>query len=172
MCSYWNNFAQQTGGAIKLMGYSTAVIEICHFLSNHADIGGAIMINDLDYLYLRGTVLMRNMASKRGGAITINGVTNALINNITCVGNRSPRGGCLFILSVVLTITKSDISENFGHQYAAGIAADSSRIQVGPGFLNKTRVTSLNAILSLKKYVLTHLDPPLQIDISMTNDTF
>ena len=45
MCTYWKNFAQQTGGAIKLIGSATAVIESCLFLSNHAENGGAVDIS-------------------------------------------------------------------------------------------------------------------------------
>ena len=138
MCSYWKNVAQQTGGAIKLIGNATAVIKSCHFLSNHAEKGGAIDIYDMDYLYIGGTFLLRNVATGRGGAVAMNGANNVTINNITCVGNRSPRGGCLCISFVELTLTKSNISENFGHLYAAGIAADFSRIQVG----NETRSMS------------------------------
>ena len=100
--------------------------------------------------------MLRNVATNRGGAVAINGATNAIIDNITCVGNQSPRGGCLFITSVVLTLIKSDISENFGHQYAAGIAADYSRIQVGSGLLNETRfVNSFNPNFSNYLKVLT-----------------
>ena len=51
--------------------------------------------------------------------------------------NQSPRGGCMYIQTVILTLNNSDISENFGYDMGAGILADYSRIQVGSGFSNQ-----------------------------------
>ena len=134
MCNYWENVAKQTGGAITLSGGATAIIESCLFLSNHAVNGGAVNINPAHDPFVRATFFFRNVASDRGGAITINGAANAIIDNITCVGNQSPRGGCLYIDSVTLTLNNSNISENFGYELGAGILADYSRMQVGFAF--------------------------------------
>ena len=142
MCSYWKNFAKGNGGAIYMTGYSTAKIESCHFLSNQADYGGAVNLHQMDQVSVRDTFFLRNMASNRGGALAITDGTNAnIINYITCIGNRSPRGGCLLIQSVILTVNNSDISENFGRQFAAGFVADFSRVQVSFGPFNRNRST-------------------------------
>ena len=131
MCRYWKNVAKQSGGAIQLKGYSTVVIENCHFLSNHATSGGAVNLNSPKHVSLQGTLLLRNVASNRGGAVAISDGSFIIINNITCIGNQSPRGGCLQIEGVTLTLNNSEISDNFGLQYASGIAAYYSGIQVG-----------------------------------------
>ena len=144
MCSYWKNVAKQTGGAIKLIGGGTAVIESCLFLSNHAENGGAVNINAAPHPFLRSTFFFRNVASDRGGAVTINEATNAIIDNITCVGNQSPRGGCLYTQSVTLTLNNSNISDNFGYELGAGILADYSRMQVGFGLPNA--ISSQNTV--------------------------
>ena len=145
-CIFLKNFAKQTGGAIKLEDGATAKIESCCFLGNHAENGGAVNFNAAHQPYLRATFFLRNVASNSGGAITINQATNAIINNITCVGNRSPRGGCLYVGSVVLTLYNSDISQNFGYEIGAGILADYSRMQVGSGILNGGKSTLWNVI--------------------------
>ena len=129
MCSYWKNVAEQTGGAIKLDKNSTAVIESCRLLENHGIYGGAIHLSSLQWVSVKHTLLLQNVASGDGGAISISDGANVAINNITCVGNHCPIGGCLFIQSVVLTLEKSDISNNFGLKN--GIVADNSRMQVG-----------------------------------------
>ena len=141
MCLFGKNFAKQTGGAIKLNGGATAIIESCHFLSNRAENGGAVNFISVHDPFVRATFFLRNVASHRGGAITINEATNAIIDNITCVGNRSPRGGCLYIYSVTLTLNNSNISENFGYEMGAGILADYSRIQVSSALIIEGRST-------------------------------
>ena len=79
------------------------------------------------------------MASDMGGAADIiAGYSIIIISNITCIGNRSPRGGCLYLQEVTLIVKHGNISENFGHQYAAGIVAEYSRIQVGAYLDNET----------------------------------
>ena len=137
MCNYWKNFAKQTGGGIKLKGGATAKIESCRFLGNHARSGGAVNFISTPHPLLKATFFFKNVASNRGGAITLNQATNAIIDNITCVSNQSPRGGCMYIQTVILTLNNSDISENFGYDIGAGILADYSRIQVGSGLPNK-----------------------------------
>ena len=148
-CIFLKNFAKQTGGAIILQDGATGKIESCHFLGNHAENGGVVYFNAAHQIYLRATFFLRNVASNSGGAITINQANNAIINNITCVGNRSPRGGCLCISSVVLTLNNSDISQNFGYEIGTGILADYSRMQVGYGILNEGKSTLWNVISSI-----------------------
>ena len=131
MCSYWKNFAKQTGGAIKLDKNSTATIESCRFLSNQAIYGGAINLNAPESISVTHTLLLRNVASGDGGAISLSHGNNVAMRNITCIGNHCPMGGCLFIQSVILTLENSDISNNFGLK--SGIVADDSRMQVGSG---------------------------------------
>ena len=133
MCNYWENFATQAGGAIELRGYSTAVIENCRFLGNHAVSGGAMDLNAPEHVFIRETLLLKNVASSTGGAITIIDATNVLINNITCIGNQGAiGGGCLGLDDVRLTLNNSEISENVAHD-AAGVTAMYSRIQVEVG---------------------------------------
>ena len=79
---------------------------------------------------VRDTFFLRNVASRSGGAVDINGGIDITINNITCAGNRIVEfGGCLNINSVTLTLSNSDISENVG-QYGGGVRGVGSRIQV------------------------------------------
>ena len=147
MCNYWKNFAKQTGGGIKLKGGATAKIESCRFLGNHARSGGAVNFISTPHPLLKATFFFKNVASNRGGAITLNQATNAIIDNITCVSNQSPRGGCMYIQTVILTLNNSDISENFGYDMGAGILADYLRMQVGSGLPNKGKgLLTLNEI--------------------------
>ena len=91
-CSFLKNVAKQDGGAISLNGVSTAEIESCRFLSNQAITGqgGAMALSHTEHVAVKGTLLLGNVASANGGAIANYG-TNFTMNNITCVGNRSPR---------------------------------------------------------------------------------
>ena len=114
--------------------YSTAVIASCRFLLNHAvtGSGGAVQLNNPEYVSVRDTLFLRNVASDSGGAIEISGGT-VTIDNITCIRNRvSVQGGCLDIDSVTLTLNNSEISENDVEiQYGLGVSITDSRIQVG-----------------------------------------
>ena len=140
MSNFWKNLAKRTGEAIVLKGYSSAVIETCHFLSNHAISGGAVDINDPKHLSVLSTFLLRNLASSVGGAISISNGADVIINNITCVGSQGLNGGgCLDVGSVILTLNNSDISKNFANLFGAGVTTLHSRIQVGAGLTNETR---------------------------------
>ena len=136
MCMFSKNFAQQSGGAVKLNGHSTVVIKSCQFLANHAwgGPGGALELNNQDRLSIRHTLFLRNVASADGGAVSVYGGA-ITIDNITCVGNQAVGfGGCLSITSVTLTLSNSNISQNIvEHQllYGLGVWASDSRIQVG-----------------------------------------
>ena len=131
MCSFWKNFGNRYGGAITLKGYSTAVIESCHFLLNYAVSGGAFNIDGPEHVSVHDTSLLRNVASVSGGAISISNGNDIIINNITCIGNQGlNQGGCLVIDSVTLTLNNSDISKNFVNELGAGVIASHSRIQV------------------------------------------
>ena len=134
MCSFWKNFAKQAGGAITLKFYSTTVIESCHFLSNNAETGGAVDVSEPEHVSVSvlSTSFLRNVASAAGGAISISDGTDVIIDNITCIDNQSPgNGGCLVVYSAILTLTNSDISENFGRDLGAGVTITDSKIQVG-----------------------------------------
>ena len=129
-CNFVQNSANQEGGAINVY-LSTATLQRCQFQSNNAVKGGAINLNMPNLITISSTLLLKNVASNKGGAIGINDGTNLfIITNITCVGNQAPQGGCLDIKSVTLTLNNSVISMNSGHQLGAGIAATDSRIQV------------------------------------------
>ena len=148
MCSYLENFATQLGGAIELRGYSIAVIENCRFQSNYAASGGAMDLNAPEHVFIRGTLLLKNVASSTGGAITIIDRTSVIINNITCVHNQvTIGGGCLGLDSVRLILNNSEISENAAHD-AAGVTAMYSRIQVDFG------LCLLNLIYFIELYVI------------------
>ena len=144
MCNFLKNLAKRAGGAIVIKSYSAAVIETCHFLSNHAVDSGAVNINNPEHVSVHSTSFLRNVASDRGGAISISNGTDLIINNITCVGNQDLNGGgCLYVAYVTLTLNNSDISENSANQFAAGVYAAYSRIQVSVELTNETRyVTS------------------------------
>ena len=146
MCSFCKNLAAQDGGAIHLTGYSSAVIESCHFLSNHAGSGGALEADNVKCLSIRGTLLLKNVASSLGGAITIGDTNNVTINNITCVGNQGANGGCLYIDTATLTLSNSEISDNVG-QYDASVTGLDSTMQVSSVIFSLTLFTLLNFTL-------------------------
>ena len=109
MCIFSENFAEESGGAIKSNNYATAVIENCHFLAHYAEAGadGAVNINNPEHASIRDTFFLRNEASGDGGAISI-GVGTVTIDNITCVGNHATGyGGCLCIDAATLTLNNS-----------------------------------------------------------------
>ena len=130
------------GGAIYIDSRSNLQANSCHFLLNHGTQGGAITLNNPEQAFLRDTLFLRNVASGDGGAIRIIGGTDIIINNITCVGNQAPSGGCLNLDSVTLTLNNSEISENVAGDVGAGVFASNSRIQV-QGFLMKLNLSKL-----------------------------
>ena len=130
LCNFTHNSAKEDGGAIKIF-FSTATIIGCHFQSNNAVTGGAIIIIHPQNMTMNGTLFLRNMASYDGGAIAVFNGNDVIMNYIRCVGNRGALGGCMFISSTIVTLNNSDISENCGDPYAAGIKVADSRIQVG-----------------------------------------
>ena len=140
MSNFWKNLAKRAGGAIVLKGYSSAVIESCHFLSNYAVDGGAVHVNNPEHVIVHSTSFLRNVASHTGGAISISSGTDVIINDIICVDNQGLNGGgCLFIDSVTLTLNNSDISENCANEFGAGVSTSHSRIQVSTRLTNGTR---------------------------------
>ena len=129
LCNFTHNSAKEDGGAIKVF-FSTATIIGCHFQSNNAVRGGAMIIIHPQNMTMNGTLFLRNMASYDGGAIAVFNGNDVIMNYIRCVGNRGALGGCMFISSTKITLNNSDISENCGDPYAAGIKVAGSRTQV------------------------------------------
>ena len=155
------------------MGGSTAVIESCNFLSNHAVNGGAMYVNQQEHVSVHSTSLLRNVASDTGGALVISDGTEVMINNITCVGNQGPNGGgCMNVGYVTLTLNNSDISENFGNNYGAGVSAGNSRIQVGAKFTNETRLLLLNANFYCKFHKIDSFSIADTTSFSTNKDSF
>ena len=130
LCNFTHNSAKEDGGAIKIF-FSTATILGCHFQSNSAVRGGAMIFIHPQNISMNGTFFLRNVASYDGGAIAVNIGNDVIINYIRCVGNRGAVGGCMSISSTTITLNNSDISENYGDPYAAGIEVMDSRMQVG-----------------------------------------
>ena len=130
LCNFTHNSAKEDGGAIKIF-FSTATILGCHFQSNNAVRGGAMIFIHPQNMTMNATLFLRNMASYDGGAIAVNIGNDVIMNYIRCVGNRGAVGGCMSISSTTITLNNSDISENCGDPYAAGIAVVDSRMQVG-----------------------------------------
>ena len=132
-CRYWKNEASQDGGAIVVHSNAEAYIENCLFLSNRARYGGAVVLSNPRYVSLTGTVFEENIASKSGGAVGIkfvNGQTNVIVDNITCIGNEASSGGCLVVESAILTLINSSINENCGSESGAALTLKNSRMQV------------------------------------------
>ena len=94
--------------------------------------GGAVQHNNPEHVSMNNTLFLRSVVSGDSDTMPINGGT-VTINSIKCVGNHATRGGgCLFIDSVTLTLSDSEISENVAvHGFGAGVFASYSRIQVG-----------------------------------------
>ena len=129
LCNYWKNYATQSGGAIEVKGSSTVIIEGCNFLKNHAATGGAIDVENAKHVSVKETMFLKNVASD-SGAVSIFYGNDVTIDNITCVGNHAlGTGGCLTIISVTLTLSNSNISENVG-KYGVGVSTTDSRLQV------------------------------------------
>ena len=131
MCTFWENFAKQSGGAVELHDYARVVIEGCRLMANHARIrsGGALNLNNPEHVSIRDTFFLRNEALD-GGAVAVIGGTYTMYN-ITCVDNQAAGfGGCLNINNVALTLKNSDVSENRAHYGGAGVSLQNSRIQV------------------------------------------
>ena len=150
MCTFWKNLGKRNGGAIKLNDNSAAIIESCHFLSNHAVGGGALYVSNPEHLSLHRTSLLRNVASSKGGAVSINNGADVIINNITCVDNQGLNGGgCIDVESVTLTLNNSNISENFANVFGAGVTALYSRMQVCAKLTNDTIFRLLNVNITI-----------------------
>lgn len=108
--SFSNNRAKHSGGAIE--GYKGKVnIASSSFTHNRARSGGAIYILD-SALKVHHSTISQNLASARGGAITMYHDDRVVLNHVTVAYNSAPIGGGIFNRHGNLSIYNSIIAEN------------------------------------------------------------
>jgi len=91
-CIFWNNAADQSGGAISVVNNGSMVLERCLFLENSAlDRGGAINVDNADLLTVDHCRFLQNTAQWYGGAIRLAG-TGADITSSVFWQNHSNQG--------------------------------------------------------------------------------
>jgi predicted outer membrane repeat protein len=154
-CTFKNNHAGQSGGAIVSSYYSTPQITGCSFVENSATLkGGAIYVSNNSDGRISGNQFLQNNA-ERGGAIFCYGLSNPLITDnlfsensvqynggaLLCAYRSTPlitfnifyantameRGGAIYLNEVSPTIRNNTLSENRGVLSGSGIVC------YGPG---------------------------------------
>ena len=89
------------------------------------------------HCFVTGTSFLNNMASQEGGAVkhytkfATDPMRSVIFENITCTSNQAMNGGCMAILSAVLTLKSSAVTRNHVSLRGTGIIIQDSRIQVG-----------------------------------------
>ena len=129
-CRFSNNSANQRGGAILAMGTSAVKIYTSNFSQNTATEGGVLYTTGETEFSLTDAVLLNNVVSGYGGALSLELSTKNFMDGITCVGNQANDGGCLSLNAVTLTLRRSNISGNSGSTQGAAIYMDNSNVQV------------------------------------------
>ena len=95
-CSYRNNAAGRSGGAIIIGFQNNATIDSCEFRNNAASFGGALFVqNDSTRLQITRATFADNSAENNGGAISATGGLLGSIDNATFLDNSADFGGAL-----------------------------------------------------------------------------
>jgi hypothetical protein len=93
-CTFADNYARDTGGAIHIDYTNPPTIENSLFTRNSARVGGAIYVRTLETVNMAYCHIIGNMASEAGAAICFDG-TELKITSCTIFGNLAPVGGAL-----------------------------------------------------------------------------
>jgi hypothetical protein len=92
--NYTNSDIRYGGGAMKISGYSNALIENCSFKFNHSKTqGGAMIISGYATPFIVNNIFYENTAIHNGGAIAMKYYANAYIINNNIMNNISGNFG-------------------------------------------------------------------------------
>jgi predicted outer membrane repeat protein len=171
-CSFVNNNASQSGGAIGSGGFqggsNTLLMNNCSVLGNSAGVGGGIMLSltDIDGA---NNVLTDNIA-KTGGAMAVLSEGSVMINNWSFINNTvvknevAVQGGTLYITKGVVTIRDSQLVSN----EQATLALNGGLIYVENA---DTTLAIVNSLLEFGQAYSGGLIYSANADISITNST-
>lgn len=120
-CTFRRNTAASTavwarGGAFHGM-YSSPVMDSCVFITNLAGDGGALRLfgtRGLTPVRISGCVFQGNWATGSGGALMMEGGTNALVAGCTFSGNVSTNFGGAIVLGGYGLFTDCSFTDNLG----------------------------------------------------------
>ncbi|MBN1505201.1 MAG: right-handed parallel beta-helix repeat-containing protein [Sedimentisphaerales bacterium] len=99
-CTFADNYARDTGGAIHIDYTNPPTIEDSLFTRNSAKVGGAIYVRTLETVNMANCRLIGNKASEAGAAVCFDG-TELSMTSCTISGNLAPVGGALARLELV-----------------------------------------------------------------------
>jgi len=99
-CTFADNYARDTGGAMHIDYGNPPVIENSLFTRNSAKVGGAIYVHTLGTVNMANCHIIGNKASEAGAAICFDGM-ELKITSCTIFGNLAPVGGALARLELV-----------------------------------------------------------------------
>ncbi len=114
------------GGAIRLQNGGTAIANNVSFIGNRASDGGAIGSFFPVYIEVNNSSFVRNSASYRGGAISMNGGGFARISNSSFVENSAGDGGAIGSHSGGLALSNSTFIGNSASRQGGAISAAGS----------------------------------------------
>jgi len=158
-CVFTSNTATSRGGAIAVLGSSSAGIveaEDCEFISNRAEYaGGAIWISDQDTFRAYNTLFIENSASDDGGAIrneqVVEAVNCTFVENSVDTEGRSDTFSAIRsdadtrLLNCIVTNTTATSQDGTGNLMAAhsiipeassGLADANGNFNANPAFTN------------------------------------
>lgn len=117
-CKFSGNYATGVGGAVSING-NKASITNCVFTNNEARdyLGGAVLIYG-NYATIKNNTFTNNKAGRDGGALDVEGVTEAVkcvgteISDNTFTGNSAPFGGAVGLNGNDATISNNIFKSN------------------------------------------------------------
>jgi len=150
-----------TGGAVAIVEHSTqtvsnnsVIITHCHFMSNSADAGGAVIITNFTYIEIINSNFTDNFAYNNGGAIKVEGASlsemNFTIANCTFTSNNAQKGGGVYIETGIWSKTLHVmVNSKFSNNSAA--------VCGGTIMIGKVRQTSLRQIIPTHAIFMTNV---------------
>jgi len=90
-CTFTDNRAVESGGAIVLRTYKTSSLQDCVFLRNSARLGGAVFLASEETANMANCLLAGNWAAKSGGGVYLEG-TQLNAKSCTFADNRATTG--------------------------------------------------------------------------------
>ncbi|KAK1948575.1 putative outer membrane protein pmp20 [Phytophthora citrophthora] len=170
-CSFVKNNASQTGGGIGLDGGQQGTVTIfmdnCTLGGNYASEGGGIMLSQTN-ITGSNTFVMDNYAISGGGiAVTKASVTLSnwdFTNNTVLKNELDARGGALYVVVGVITITDSTLVSN----EKATLAPNGGLIYVQD---SDTRLSIINSVLRFGQAYSGGLIYSLNAHVRLMNST-
>ncbi len=131
-CFFIENEAELTGGGLCHQGSGVLRIESTLFMDNRAKQGGGLSSGSSSTIVLQNGVFIDNFAAELGGAVYLDRVQSAGIEQTEFSANRAESsGGALYLSSVshAVSVTNSLLTENWA-PFGGGATAHNSGMEL------------------------------------------